>query len=198
MHRDTPAPRLRELVRALDTRWRTTQMLKSTVDALAISLGLSVVATLLAGLIELPISLTRLLVSVNGAAVVVGLVIAAVRRPSPFPRLLTADRAYGYHELLASGFEFSLRTSRPISDDERALRATVVKSAEDAALAVDPATVYPVTPPKTDRPRRSAGCCVGDSAHTRHERLVCLTDGNAHRGGATPGGHRATAGRTRA
>ena len=148
MPNPTPAPRLRELVRALDTRWRTTQMLKSTVDALAISLALSVVGTLLAGLVEWPLSLARLLVIVNGTALVVGLVVAAVRRPSPIPRLLEADRAYGYRELLASGFEFSQPTNRPITDDENALRATVVRKAEDAALAVDPATVYPVKPPR--------------------------------------------------
>jgi hypothetical protein len=99
----------------------------------------------------------RLLLIVNGAAIVASMVVVATRRREPSRFLIDADRTYGLKSLLVSGFEFGQQTGRADAASRarsgaalqrEAFETLVIEKAETTTDEIDPGQVYPAKPPR--------------------------------------------------
>jgi hypothetical protein len=139
---------LENLIRALDGRWRLRHVFDVAVNALTVSITLSICWIVFYLLTRFGPGPEQVLLLVNGAALVVAMVVAALSKQPPQRLLIDADRAYGLHELLVSGLEFSRPESNRVSDDERSFRRVVAERANNVAIGIDPLTVYPRSMPR--------------------------------------------------
>ena len=116
-------PNLTELVRTLELRWRVRIFVEHLATTFAISAAASLAVALVEVLFVESLSLGRILLIVNGAAIVMALILSALRRRTPQLLLSDADGVYqfmwlppGTHSLRvkARGFReqtFELRVS---------------------------------------------------------------------------------------
>ncbi|MFW5688006.1 MAG: hypothetical protein ACOC1U_00420, partial [Spirochaetota bacterium] len=150
-------PRLTELSHSLEMRWRFLLLADALFTALAVTLGASLGALLVRVAGDLSFSILRLLLVLNGSAMVVAILIVALRRRDQSRFFIDADRAYGFRSLLVSGYEFGRRgpddrhdeSRRPQSADRDAFERLVVERAEERSGDVNPRTVYPSRTPKS-------------------------------------------------
>lgn len=143
-------PNTRDLANALELRWRLVGVLGIVTDALAVTLGISLLAFLAVILLGIDLPVARPLLLLNGAAIVVGLIVVALRRRDPSRFLIDADRTYGLKSLLAAAWEFGNVdvTTAARTSPRAAFEAAVIRSAEARSEEVDPQTVYPAETPK--------------------------------------------------
>ncbi len=153
MHDRTP--NLTDLAHLLEMRWRILLLVEIAVSALAISLGVSLVALVVRVVFSLSFAIGRTLLVVNGAAIVAAIVFIAVRRRDPSRFLIDADRTYGLKSLLVSGYEYGQRAdSEHETGASTAAKARgsfehlVVEKAEQSTEDIDPHAVYPATAPR--------------------------------------------------
>ena len=158
MHDRTP--NLTDLAHLLEMRWRILLLAEVVVNALAISLGVSLAGAIVRVAFSLAFSIGRTLLVVNGAALVAAVVVIAIRRRDPSRFLIDADRTYGLKSLLVSGYEYGKRmaetegraetstTADPTRDTRSAFERLVVEKAEQSTEDIDPHAVYPPTPPR--------------------------------------------------
>jgi hypothetical protein len=155
-------PNLADLSHALEMRWRIVRLADVAVTALAVSLGASMIGLLARIVFDLSFPIFRLLLVVNGAALVASIIVVAVRRRETAGFFIDADRAYGLKSLLVSGYEYSQPTEtadagnageptgrRESRDPQReAFERVVIDAAERKTEEIDPRHVYPArTPP---------------------------------------------------
>ena len=141
-------PNLYELARGLELRWRIRVFLGHLITVLVVSTALSLLTAIVHVVSWMVIPTGRVILMANGAAVVVALVLTALRRRSPQLLLADADRTYETRELLSSAIEFAQTEPSNASDAERAFRDLVAKQGDDLSTMVDPATVYPIRMPR--------------------------------------------------
>lgn len=155
MHDRTP--NLTDLAHLLEMRWRILLLAEVAINALAISLGVSLVALIVRVAFSLAFAVGRTLLVVNGAALVASIVFIAIRRRDPSRFLIDADRAYGLKSLLVSGYEYGQRIdasdgATPRTPGGSRARETfehlVVEQAEQSTEDVDPHAVYPAKTPR--------------------------------------------------
>ncbi|MCK4515367.1 MAG: hypothetical protein KAU31_08930, partial [Spirochaetaceae bacterium] len=137
-----------ELARALELRWRVRIFAGYLATTFTVSAALSLASTLADVLLAQPLPIGRILLIVNGAAIVAALVLTALRQRTPQQLLSDADRVYQTKELLSSAIEFTENGSRRANATEQAFRTMVAKKGEDLSSSVDPATVYPFAIPR--------------------------------------------------
>ncbi len=144
-------PHLTRLVQALEMRWRRMQLTRLAVDALSLSLGVSLVALLIRAGFGLRFPIPPFMALVNGSALAAALLLTALMRRDPLRFLIDADRAHRLKSLLVSAYEFD-RAVHPSSSEDgprTTFERIVAARAERASPEVDPRVVYPArTPPR--------------------------------------------------
>ncbi|MEE8441097.1 MAG: hypothetical protein V3S41_05190 [Spirochaetia bacterium] len=142
------APNLQQLARSLELRWRVRIFAEHLATTFTVSAALSL-AFALADVLSAPaLPVGRALLIVNGAAIVVALVLSALRYRTPQQLLSDADRVYRTKELLSSAVEFAEDRSGRGNATEREFRAMVARKGEELSASIDPATVYTLTIPR--------------------------------------------------
>lgn len=150
---DDRTPNLTDLTHVLEMRWRLLLLLDITVSALSISAGASLVVLLANGAFELELPIGRIVLMMNGGALLASIVIIALRRRESWRFLVDADRTYGLKSLLVSGYQLAGRTDadepRSRLDASRAgFERLVVEKAEASTDDIDPHQVYPSRTPR--------------------------------------------------
>jgi len=135
------------LARELDARWRIRRFLEYLAFAWMVSAAASLLV--LIGEIALfpELVVWRIILLLNGAALVAGLILAAARAPDPLRLLADADRVYDTKALLTSAADF-LSDESSHSPGEQAFRDVVIRRGEEFAPSVDVGTVYPLSLPR--------------------------------------------------
>ncbi len=146
---------LERLVHALELRWRAVLLLRMAVNALSVSLGVSLAALLMRVASDLTFSIPAVLLLLNGSAAAAAILIAALAGRDATVFLIDADRVYHLHSLLLSGHEFADAREASDAGGRAAFEQIVVARAARAAPEIDPRRVYPA-----GTPRRAAvvGC----------------------------------------
>lgn len=137
-----------ELARTLELRWRVRIFAEHLATTFTVSAALSFAAALADVFLVESLPVERIFLIVNGAAIVIALILSALRQRTPQQLLSDADRVYQTKELLSSAIEFTENGSRRANATERAFRAMVAKKGEDLSTSVDPATVFPFAIPR--------------------------------------------------
>ncbi|MFW5741684.1 MAG: hypothetical protein ACOC2D_00285 [Spirochaetota bacterium] len=153
-------PNLADLAHLLEMRWRILLLAQVVVNALAISLGVSLAALIVRVAFSLAFPVGSTLLVVNGAALVAAIFVIAIRREDPSRFLIDADRTYGLKSLLVSGYEYGRRmaetgehagtptTTDPTRGARSAFERLVVEKAEQSTEDIDPRAVYPPRLPR--------------------------------------------------
>ncbi len=143
-----PGVDLARLVHTLELRWRGVLLRRSIVDALSVSLAVSLAVLLIRAAYALTLG-PGTLVLLNASALVVALLAAAIARREPAQFLIDADRVYGLKSLLLSGYEFADAASARAFDDQRSQFERIVAArAQRMSGGIDPRRVYPARTPR--------------------------------------------------
>lgn len=138
---------LLSLAHNLEVRWRIRRFTGHVGNLLVISTAISFVLLVLEIAFFPMLPVWRLILVVNGAAIALSLILAAIQRRTPLRLLSDADRVYDTKELLTSAADFQ-QTGFAVSDSEYAFRKVVITRGEAFAPDVKPATVYPISAPR--------------------------------------------------